>query len=143
MRCGIGASRRLWHRGSWLPGGQRLSLASCVALMGVHGRGNRRRQAVHAGYTPLNHFFAWQGNVFGAAAGVLKNHITPFGLTATIAKVYAEPSWLDGKCIVLDYSNTSIIAHWCPNEIRLISPNFYLGKVYCDEERLIDFCRQF
>lgn len=89
-------------------------------------------------------FFAWQGKVFDASAGVLKNHITPFGLTAILAKVYTGPSWLDGKeCIVLDYSHTSIVAHWIRDEIRLISPGFYLGKVYWDKKRLIDFCLQF
>ena len=61
-----------------------------------------------------------------------------------MARVYKGPSWLDGKeCIVLDYSDTSIIAHYVRDEIRLISPNFYLGKVYWAKERLIDFCLQF
>ncbi|HEU4640006.1 MAG TPA: hypothetical protein VFS84_14215, partial [Candidatus Binatia bacterium] len=57
--------------------------------------------------------FAWQGKVFDAGKGVLKNRILPFGLNAIIAKVYKAPSWLDGKdCIVLDYSDTFIIAQW-------------------------------
>src|SRR5450631_3370173 len=73
--------------------------------------------------------FAWQGKVFDAKAGFLKNRIGPFGLNAIIAKVYKAPSWLDGKeCIVLDYSDTSLVAHWIRDEIRLISPQFYLGK---------------
>ena len=29
------------------------------------------------------------------------------------------------------------------DEIRLIGPNFYLGKVYWAKDRLIDFCLQF
>jgi hypothetical protein len=92
----------------------------------------------------LINFFAWQGKVFDASAGVLKNHITPFGLTAILAKVYPGPSWLDGKeCIVLDYSKTSVVAQRIRDEIRLISPNFYLGKVYWDKKRLFDFCLQF
>ena len=92
----------------------------------------------------LVNFFAWQGKVFDASAGVLKNHITSFGLTAIIAKVYNGPSWLDGKdCIVLDYSQTSTVAHWVRDEIRLISPGLYLGKVYWKKDRLIDFCLQF
>ena len=59
-------------------------------------------------YTPevaswINHF-AWQGKIFDAKNGQLKNRILPFGLNAIIAKVYKAPSWLDGKeCIVLDY----------------------------------------
>jgi hypothetical protein len=89
--------------------------------------------------------FAWQGKVFDPKAGQLKNRIGPFGLNAIIAKVYKAPSWLDGKeCIVLDYSETSMIAHWIRDEIRLIqAPSLYLGKVYWDKTRLIDFALQF
>ena len=88
--------------------------------------------------------FAWQGKVFDPKAGLLRNRIGPFGLNAIIAKVYKAPSWLDGKeCIVLDYSETSTVAHWIRDEIRLISPDFYLGKVYLGKERLIDFCLKF
>jgi hypothetical protein len=89
-------------------------------------------------------FFAWQGKVFDASAGQLKNRILPFGLNAIIARVYKGPSWLDGKeCIVLDYSDTSIIAHWIRDEIREIQPKFYLGKVYWNKARLIDFVLEF
>jgi hypothetical protein len=88
--------------------------------------------------------FAWQGKVFDAKKGVLKNKILPFGLNAIIAKVYKGPSWLDGKeCIVLDYSDTSIIAQWIRDEIREIEPGLYLGKVYWDKARLIDFALKF
>ena len=88
--------------------------------------------------------FGWQGKVFDAAKGLLKNKILPFGVEAIVARVYKEPSWLDGKeCIVLDYSETSIVAQWIRDEIRLIEPNFYLGKVYWSKKRLIDFCLQF
>jgi hypothetical protein len=91
----------------------------------------------------INHF-GWQGKVFDAKTGTLKNRILMFGLEAIIAKVYKGPSWLDGKeCIVLDYSQTSLVAHWIRDEIRLIDPNFYLGKVYWGKERLIDFCLKF
>jgi hypothetical protein len=99
-------------------------------------------------YTPevaswINHF-AWQGKVFDAKNGQLKNRILPFGLNAIIAKVYKAPSWLDGKeCIVLDYSETSLVAHWIRDEIRQIGPGLYLGKVYWDRKRLIDFALQF
>lgn len=91
----------------------------------------------------INHF-AWQGKVFDAQKGHLNNRILPFGLNAIIARVYKGPSWLDGKeCIVLDYSETSLVAHWIRDEIRLIGPNFYLGKVYWSGKRLIDFALQF
>lgn len=89
-------------------------------------------------------FFAWQGKVFDAKKGVLKNKILPFGLNAILAKVYKGPSWLDGKeCIVLDYSDTSVVAQWIRDEIREIEPGLYLGKVYWDKTRLIDFALKF
>ena len=88
--------------------------------------------------------FAWQGKVFDAQKGVLKNKILPFGLNAIIAKVYKGPSWLDGKeCIVLDYSDTSLVAQWIRDEIREIESGLYLGKVYWDKTRLIDFALKF
>ena len=88
--------------------------------------------------------FAWQGKVFDAKKGVLRNKILPFGLNAIIAKVYKGDSWLDGKeCIVLDYSDTSLLAHWIRDEIREIAPGTYLGKVYWGKQRLIDFALQF
>jgi hypothetical protein len=88
--------------------------------------------------------FAWQGKVFDAKKGVLKNRILPFGLSAIIAKVYKAPSWLDKKeCIVLDYSETSLVAQWIRDEIRQIGPGLYLGKVYWDKKRLIDFALKF
>jgi hypothetical protein len=91
----------------------------------------------------VNHF-AWQGKVFDAKAGLLKNRILPFGLNAIVARVYKQASWLDGKeCIVLDYSETSMVAHWVRDEIRLISPGSYLGVVYWDKTRLIDFVLRF
>lgn len=91
----------------------------------------------------INHF-AWQGKTFDAKKGVLRNRILSFGLNAIIAKVYKEASWLDGKeCIVLDYSETSLLAHWIRDEIRQVGPGLYLGKVYWRKKRLIDFAIQF
>jgi hypothetical protein len=91
----------------------------------------------------INHF-AWQGKVFDGTKGVLKNKILPFGLNAIVAKVYKGPSWLDNKeCIVLDYSETSFVAHWIRDEIRQIEPGLYLGKVYWDKKRLFDFALKF
>jgi len=93
--------------------------------------------------TFINHF-AWQGKNFDAAKGVLRNRILPFGLNAIVAKIYKGNSWLDGKeCIVLDYSETSMVAHWIRDEIRQIGPGMYLGKVYWDKKRLMDFALQF
>ena len=52
-------------------------------------------------------------------------------------------AYIGKDCIVLDYSKTSLVAHWIRDEIRLIGENFYLGKVYWDKKRLIDFCLEF
>jgi hypothetical protein len=91
----------------------------------------------------INHF-AWQGKNFDAKKGALRNRILPFGFNAIIAKVYKGPSWLDGKeCIVLDYSETSLLAHWIRDEIREVAPGLYLGKVYWGKKRLIDFAVEF
>jgi hypothetical protein len=88
--------------------------------------------------------FAWQGKTFDAKKGVLRNRILPLGLNAILAKVYKGPSWLDGKeCIVLDYSDTSLVARWIRDEIRQIGPGMYLGKVYWEKKRLIDFALKF
>jgi hypothetical protein len=88
--------------------------------------------------------FAWQGKTFDAQKGVLTNKVSILGFSAIIAEVYKGESWLDQKeCIVLDYSKTSMVAHWIRDEIRLIGPNFYLGKVYWAQKRLIDFCLEF
>ena len=91
----------------------------------------------------INHF-AWQGKVFDPSKGVLRNKILFFGLNAIIAKVYKGSSWMDKKdCIVLDCSETSLLAHWVRDEIREVAPRTYLGKVYLGKKRLIDFVLEF
>lgn len=88
--------------------------------------------------------FVWEGKTFDAERGVLANRILGFGLNAIIATVYKAASWLDqAECIVLDYSKTSIIAHWIRDEIRLVGPGFYLGRVYWSSKPLIHFSLQF
>jgi hypothetical protein len=53
-------------------------------------------------------------------------------------------SWLDGKeCIVLEYSETSLVAQWIRDEIRKIGPDLYLGKVYWSKSHIFDFALQF
>jgi hypothetical protein len=93
--------------------------------------------------TLISHF-AWQGKTFDAKKGLLKNRILPLGFNAIIARIYKAPSWLDGKeCIVLDYSDTSVLAQWIRDEIRQIGPGLYLGKVYWSKKRLMDFALKF
>ena len=72
----------------------------------------------------------WQGKVFDAEKGRLTNRVTAFGLRAVEAKVYKGPSFFDNKeCIVIDYAELPMV-QWVRDEIRLIAPQVYLGKVY-------------
>ena len=92
----------------------------------------------------LINLFVWQGKTFDAKKGVLRNRILALGLNAIVATVYKGPSWFDKKeCIVLDYSETSLVARWIRDEIRLIGPGFYIGRVYWDKTPLIHFALEF
>ena len=92
----------------------------------------------------LVHLIAWKGKVFDRDKGVLLNEITPFGLDRVRARVYKEAGWFDGKeCIVLDYSKTSLVAHWIRDEIREVSPGVYLGIVFWDKRRVLNFALEF
>ncbi|HEY8687060.1 MAG TPA: hypothetical protein VIO57_15780 [Chloroflexota bacterium] len=87
---------------------------------------------------------AWKGKVFDAASGQLRNQVSPLGIKAVIADVYRGESWFDGKeCIVLDYSKTSLVAHWVRDEIREVSPALYLGIVFWEHDKLINFTLDF
>jgi hypothetical protein len=87
---------------------------------------------------------AWQGKTFDGRHGTLRNRISALGVNAIVAEVYPGNSLLDDKpCIVLDYSKTSIIAERLRDEIRLIAPNTYLGRVYWDNKPAIHFVLQF
>jgi hypothetical protein len=88
----------------------------------------------------ITHLLAWKGKVFNAERGVLENRVTPFDLHAVVATVYRAPSWFDnGDCIVLDYSETSLIAHWIRDEIREVADGLYLGLVYWQRTRILYF----
>jgi hypothetical protein len=92
----------------------------------------------------LVHYFGWQGKTFDARHGTLRNRITVFGFNAIVAQVYLGPSLFDEKpCIVLDYSRTSEVAERVRDEIRLIAPNTYLGRVYWKNKPTIHFALQF
>ena len=85
-------------------------------------------------------FFVWQGKVFDAEKGSLKNRVSPFGLHAITAKVYKGPSWHDNKeCIVIDYSESTLVVRGVRDEMRLVGPQLYLGKVYGGKKPLLHF----
>ena len=86
----------------------------------------------------------WKGKVFDPRYDGLRNRMTPFGLRLIRAKVYKNPSWVDGEeCIVLDYSRTSLVAHWIRDEIREVAGRTYLGQVFVRGRRLLQFTLTF
>jgi hypothetical protein len=91
----------------------------------------------------VNHF-TWKGKVFEPEKGELINRIGPIEHRLIVAKVYKGTSWFDDKeCIVIDYSDTSLIAHWVRDEIREVAPGIYLGLVYLGKKKLIHFALKF
>ena len=133
-----------------------MSQAELDALFSAHEAGpipdgEAHGTAIIAPGTPFSeaiadfiNIFAWKGKVFDATDGFLRNEILSFGIKAIVARIYKAPSWLDGKeCIVLDYSQTSLVASHVRDEIRLVDAGLYLGKVYWDSNRLIDFSLDF
>jgi len=113
--------------------------------------GEAEGTAIIAPSTPMTeaiaaaiNIFAWKGKVFDAKAGFLRNEIGPLGLKAIVARIYKAPSWLDNKeCIVLDYSETSLVASHIRDEIREIEAGFYLGNVFWDSKHIFDFALDF
>lgn len=92
----------------------------------------------------LINVFAWQGKIFDSKKNVLVNRISVFELDAILAYVDKEASWVDGKeCVVLDYSQTSNVAHLVRDEIRLVGEKLYLGVVFWDKTKLIYFTLHF
>ena len=94
----------------------------------------------------LVNFLAWKGKVFDPVKGELTNLIGIGKLKhrLIVAKVYKGNSWFDGKeCIVLDYSETSLLAKKVRDEIREVVPGIYLGIVYLGEKKLIHFALKF
>ena len=90
------------------------------------------------------HAVIWQGKVFDPDQGELRNKVTPFGVQAIAAQVYKGPSWFDdNESIILDYSTTSLVAHWIRDEIRQLGPGSYLGIVYWDKDRLLNVALDF
>lgn len=86
----------------------------------------------------------WKGKVFDPRYDGLRNRMTPFGFKLIRAKVYKHPSWVDGEeCIVLDYSRTSLVAHWIRDEIREVAHSTYLGQVFVRSRKLLHFTLTF
>ena len=44
---------------------------------------------------------------------------------------------------MLDYSKTSLVAHWIRDEIREVAADVYLGLVYWQHARILHFALKF
>jgi hypothetical protein len=87
---------------------------------------------------------AWSGKVFDAERGELVNKVSWLHVRAIRAKVYKAPSWFDGRAaIILDYSQTSLVARKIRDEIRLVGPGTYLGQVFWGRDRVLEFALSF
>jgi hypothetical protein len=89
-------------------------------------------------------WLAWRGKVVYRAQGYLVNKVTVLNLHLFKARVYIAPSWFDAKpAIILDYSQTSLLAHKVRDEIREVSPGTFLGIVFYGTQKTINFVLQF
>jgi hypothetical protein len=85
----------------------------------------------------LLRLLVWQGKQTDADGRTLVNLIGPFGTRAIRAQLSADRSWVDGgECVLIDYSTTSVIARMVRDEIRLVSPQLYLGVFWLRRWRL-------
>lgn len=86
----------------------------------------------------------WKGKVFRPGSRDLKNRLGPFGMPLIRAEVYEADSWFaPGPAIILDYSRSSIVARWIRDEIREVTPGFYLGQVFLGRRRIALFTLEF
>ena len=89
-------------------------------------------------------WFVWKGKFFRPETKDLKNRLTPFGILGIRAKVYVDKSWKSpGDAIILDYSKTSFVASFIRDEIRVVGPGIYLGKVFMGKKHVFDFSVSF
>jgi hypothetical protein len=89
----------------------------------------------------LGSAFVWQGKVFNTPKeGMLVNKVTPFRLRLVAGKFDPGKSWLDGsEAIIIDYSETSLVARGFRDEIREVYPGVFMGKVWWTQMRVFDF----
>ena len=89
-------------------------------------------------------WFVWKGKFFRPETKDLKNRLTPFGILGIRASVYVDKSWKSpGDAIILDYSKTSFVASFIRDEIRVVGPGVYLGKVFMGKKHVFDFSVSF
>ena len=108
-------------------------------------RESSRRDGPYGEIAELISLFGWKGKPFDAVAGTLRNRISAFGIDAIVAEVLQgeQPVQTGKECIVLHYSKTSKSASRIRDEIRQIGPGMYLGVVFWEKKRTINFALQF
>ena len=88
------------------------------------------------------HLLAWQGKVFDPDAASCATRSCRSACTRSAPRSTRDASWFDGQdAIVLDYSKTSLVAHWIRDEIRLVAPGIYLGIVFWERDRMLSTSR--
>ena len=93
--------------------------------------------AVCALLARLIHLLVWQGKETEASGRSLNNLIGPLRMRSIRALLSHDRSWVDGeKCVLIDYSTTSIVARMVRDEVRLVAPGLYLGVVWLWKRRV-------
>jgi hypothetical protein len=74
-------------------------------------------------------WLVWQGKNFDDKAARLSNRV--IGLRFIPGALSHGPSWFDsGNAVIIDYKHTSMSFSRIRDEIRLIAPDFWLGRTY-------------
>ncbi|WP_231851839.1 hypothetical protein [Modestobacter italicus] len=85
----------------------------------------------------LVRLLVWQGKQTESSGRSLRNVVGPLRTRAIRALLCHDRSWVDGKrCVLIDYSTTSRVAHMVRDEVRLVSPSLYLGVVWTWRRRV-------
>jgi hypothetical protein len=80
---------------------------------------------------------AWKGKATEDPPRSLQNLVGPLGAEAIPALLSHDRSWVDGEeCVLIDYSSTSTVAAMVRDEIRLVSPDLYLGVIWVGRRRV-------
>lgn len=92
----------------------------------------------------ITRWFIWRGKVFFPDEGIFLNKLTLFSIRAVKGEMYRGESWFtDGEAMILDYSNTTLLLRRVREEVRQVSPGFYLAQVYWGKRRLSNFTLEF
>jgi hypothetical protein len=88
----------------------------------------------------LVHLLVWQGKETESSGRSLRNLVGPLRMRTIRALLSHDRSWVDGdRCVLIDYSTTSRVAHMVRDEIRVVSPGLYLGVVWMWKRRVAWF----